>query len=129
MLHKNMSFCLESTLSGKYLVRVLQSAREQGYFIRMIYVFLETPEQCIQRIEVRVRSGGHFIPPEDVRRRFYRSAKNFWDIYRPLADEWFLYYNAGDSSEPVAFSVGHDVSYTIEDELSLAIFRKILSAL
>lgn len=48
---------------------------------------------CENRIKIRVLNGGHNIPKEDIIRRFYRSKKNFWNIYKNLVDEWNLFYN------------------------------------
>ena len=48
------------------------------------------------RIAARVRKGGHYIPDADVRRRYTRSKKNFWDMYAPIVDYWTLLYN-GDA--------------------------------
>ena len=38
--------------------------------MRLYYVGLNTPEDCLERIENRVRRGGHNIREEDVQRRF-----------------------------------------------------------
>ena len=54
---------------------------------------MDTPEICIERIKARVKKGGHFVPNEDVKRRFYRSVEKFDKIYKNLADTWILYYN------------------------------------
>ena len=39
--------------------------------------------------------GGHNIPSHDVRRRFLRAYGNFWSLYRPLADDWYIFDNSG----------------------------------
>ncbi|MFN0202245.1 MAG: AAA family ATPase [Bacteroidia bacterium] len=119
----NKSFVLESTLSGKYLVRVLKELHEKGYLIRFVYVFLESPSDCIQRIKLRVKLGGHFIPDEDVIRRYYRSKSNFWHIYKKLSDEWVLLYNsATESPQKVAVGVGEN--YLVELEPLFINFQK-----
>ena len=56
----------------------------------------QKPEVCIARIAARVRRGGHYIPDADVRRRYTRSKKNFWNLYAPMVDYWTLLYN-GDA--------------------------------
>lgn len=87
------SFAIETTLSGLVHVKTIARAKAAGYKVILIYVFLDNPEMCIARIKGRVKSGGHFIPDEDVRRRYKRSFHNFETIYKELADGWFLYYN------------------------------------
>jgi predicted ABC-type ATPase len=59
----------------------------------LIYTFVDTPDICIERIKDRVSKGGHFVPDEDVNRRFYRSIVNFINIYQKIVDAWILYYN------------------------------------
>ncbi|TAE13373.1 MAG: hypothetical protein EAZ95_11220 [Bacteroidetes bacterium] len=73
-LDNGTSFVLESTLSGNYLVKTIEKAKQQEYVIRIVYVFLENPHDCIQRIKLRVTLGGHFIPDEDVIRRYHKTS-------------------------------------------------------
>ena len=44
---------------------------------------------------MRVRQGGHAIPPEVIRRRFALGLRNFQDAYRPRVDHWQWYDNGG----------------------------------
>jgi len=37
--------------------------------------------------------GGHDVSEPDIRRRYFRSARNFLSLYRLLADEWRIYDN------------------------------------
>ena len=69
-LNKEISFTQETTLSGRKTEATAAQAKGQGYFVRLYYVGLDTPEECLQRIENRVKHGGHDIREEDVLRRF-----------------------------------------------------------
>ncbi len=64
---------------------------------------------CENRIKIRVLNGGHNIPKEDIIRRFYRSKKNFWNIYKNLVDEWNLFYNGNSEYILVAQYSNNDV--------------------
>ena len=99
---QNKSLLIESTLSGRYLQKLFETWRNQNYQITIIFLFVETPEILIERIAERVKKGGHFVPDEDVRRRFVRGKKNFWDVYKNLADSWSLFYNTNDSFRKIA---------------------------
>lgn len=105
---------VESTLSGLSLKKFLVKARANKFSISIFFVYLDSVELCVQRIAARVAKGGHHIPPEDVRRRYSRSNRNFWHLYKELADDWFLFLNAGDSFEQV--SNGDENGVTIVDE-------------
>ena len=94
LINEKRNFVVESTLSGKYLIKLIHEVKEKGYLVKIIYLFLHEPEVCINRIKERVLKGGHYVPDEDVIRRYYRSKKNFWTVYKQLADKWSLVYNS-----------------------------------
>lgn len=91
------------SLSGLSLRKWIGKARNLDYGIKIVFVYLDSPELCVQRIAARVARGGHYVPEDDVRRRFSRSNRNFWNAYKDLADKWSLFFNAGDNLEQVAF--------------------------
>lgn len=93
LLNSGKSFAIETTLSGKNHIKTIKKAKDLGYKVVLIYSYLNNPDFCENRIKVRVLSGGHDIPHDDIVRRFYRSKENFWNIYKDLADEWNLFYN------------------------------------
>lgn len=110
------SLLIESTLSGRYLEKFLKSLRDKNYRIYIIFLFADSPEILIERIAERVKKGGHFVPDEDVRRRFARGKENFLRIYKDLADKWFLYYNMEDNFQLI--STGEkDKAIAIDDSL------------
>jgi predicted ABC-type ATPase len=71
------SFLIETTLSGNGFRRTLLTAGQSGFSTSLVFVYLDSPETCLARIAERVRKGGHPVPEEDVRRRFWRSLQNF----------------------------------------------------
>ncbi len=101
---------LESTLAGRTLRHVIRNARDAGFTITIVYLFLDSPDVCVQRVHERVLKGGHSVPEVDIRRRFPRSIRNFWRLYRPLADHWVLVYNSGNQPVDVAVGTAEDVS-------------------
>jgi predicted ABC-type ATPase len=48
---------------------------------------------------MRVRQGGHNIPPEVIRRRFVSGMKNFRDVYRSRVDYWQWFDNSGPAPQ------------------------------
>ena len=104
-LKLNKSFAVESTLSGNNIARIIEKARKQDYKIILLYSFLQNITACIERVEKRVRNGGHNVPREDIVRRYYKSIIKFWDKYRYLVDEWNLFYNGYDYA-PIIVSFG-----------------------
>ena len=122
-LNKGESFVLESTLSGSYLKKVIQKAISLDYQIQIVYVFLKSPTDCIQRVKLRVQLGGHDVPNEDIIRRFYRSKINFWKEYKNLADEWFMFYNS-TTETVIRVAIGKKENCTIEQNYLFEEFFK-----
>lgn len=90
------SFSFETTMSGKTWLPVLRQAKTNGYDIVIYFVFLTSIEQCLARIDRRVKMGGHDIPVDAVHRRYQRCFANFWHDYRALANHWYLFDNSND---------------------------------
>lgn len=92
-MEKGVSFTQETTLSGNRTAVAARRAKELGYVIRLHYIGLNTVEDCLSRIQNRVKRGGHDIPPADVLRRFqsrfeavskvlhYCDSADFYDNY------------------------------------------------
>lgn len=93
---------VESTLSGKSLINYIDRAAEAGFETALNFVFLNSADACVARVAHRVRRGGHHVPEEDVRRRYQRSLKNFWNHYRFSVDNWMLYINSTEAYLDVA---------------------------
>jgi predicted ABC-type ATPase len=92
-----VDFSFESTLSGVSYARHLAKWKRQGYRIEIAYFRLKSPQLALRRIAARVRQGGHSVARADVLRRFERGWEHFVQLYRPLADEWAVYDNSGES--------------------------------
>lgn len=98
-LIRNESFAFETTLSGLTWAKFLKQAKRQNYRISIYFLYLKTVTQNLERIRLRVSMGGHNIPKEAVLRRQSRCFHNFWNIYRPLTDDWYLFDNS--STKPI----------------------------
>jgi len=104
-LKNNISFAVESTLSGNNILKIIEKAKIQNYKIILVYSFLQNCASCIERVRNRVENGGHDVPAEDIVRRYYKSIVRFWQQYRLLVDEWTLFYN-GFEYAPIVVSYG-----------------------
>ena len=79
LISKGQSFAIETTFSGNSERRLLFEAKDLGYSIRMYFITLENPQDCIDRVKNRVIDRGHNIDDKDILRRFMRSHTNFLD--------------------------------------------------
>jgi predicted ABC-type ATPase len=94
LLERRADFAFETTLASRTFAPFLRRARDADYHVHLIYVWLQSADLCIERVKERVRSGGHFVEDEIVRRRYERSLRNFFGLYQPLADDWRVYDNS-----------------------------------
>lgn len=95
-ISRNENFAFESTLSGRTWAHLLSEANHRGYEITIHFLFLKSVKTNIARIKSRVKQGGHNIPTASVIRRQPRCFQNFWDLYRPLAKDWYVFDNSGN---------------------------------
>lgn len=119
-IEQGKSCVIESTLSGRYLIKFIGRIKEQNYQTTLAFIFVDSPEISIERIAGRVKKGGHFVPEDDVRRRFVRGRRNFGNIYKNLVDRWSLVYNSQAGFREIAF--GEKDVFKITDENSFEEF-------
>jgi predicted ABC-type ATPase len=103
LAERGLDFGFETTLPGKTYVKLLQDMRKRGYLIHIFFLWITNVKLALERIELRIRNGGHHIPESIVRRRFDRSLPNFLRFYKPLADSWAIFDNSGDTPKIIAF--------------------------
>lgn len=87
-------FAFETTLSGRSYIPILKRLKQKGYAIHLFFLWIPSSQLALARIKDRVSEGGHDVPPEDVIRRFDRSIRNFFKIYKPLATGWMMFDNS-----------------------------------
>ena len=87
------SFAFETTLASRAYAVWLAELRRQGYEFHLVYLWLRSAELAVERVRQRTRLGGHDVAPEVVRRRYLKSVRNYFQLYRPLADSWGVYDN------------------------------------
>lgn len=94
-IQEEKNFVIESTLSGSFLEKHIEKLRNNGYTIDLFFVFLSSPDLCVERVKSRVALGGHDVPELDIRRRYTRGIKRFWKEYKYLCDHVYIFYNGG----------------------------------
>jgi predicted ABC-type ATPase len=103
---RQVSFGFETTLSGRSYLSLIQRLKKKGYRVHLFFLFVEGVKVALSRIKERVLKGGHDVPETVVRRRFDRSARNFFREYQPLVDSWYLFDNTGTKPVAIAFKKG-----------------------
>ena len=65
-LQECRNFIFETTGAAKIYEKYLNAAKEAGYEINLLFLWLSSSEQAIKRVALRVKQGGHNIPEEDT---------------------------------------------------------------
>lgn len=90
--HKQ-SFTFETVMSTDRNLNLLKRAKEQGYFIRCIYVLTADVNINIFRVESREAVGGHGVPEDKIRLR-YRKALDLIPELVKVCDVMHIYDNS-----------------------------------
>ena len=93
------SFAFETTMSSRSLAPWISRLAGSGYQVHILYLWLRTPELAVERVEERLRAGGHGVDSEVVKRRYTRGIANFFSLYGPIASTWAVYDNSS-TGEP-----------------------------
>ena len=102
LLPQMVDFAIETTLATRSYVQLVRRAQALGYRVHLLFFYLETEEQAIQRVAQRVINGGHSIQEEDIRRRFHRGIYNLINLYLPICDSVLVYNNVRTPAQIVA---------------------------
>lgn len=122
LLERNSDFAIETTLATRSLLGIIKEAKAKGYSVTLLYFWLSSPEMALERVRDRVKTGGHNIPDDVVRRRYYMGIKYFFETYSPICDRWVL----ADNSKPpfTVIAEGNSKLIYIKDDEK---YRKIRS--
>jgi predicted ABC-type ATPase len=121
-------FALETTLASRSLAPRIVRLRAEGYYIRLVFLFSPNPEFSVFRVASLVRSGGHGVPEETIRRRYRAGLLNFRDLHRPIVDRWVVYDNTREGEPRMIASGLASGDETIVDPALWARFRERLAS-
>jgi predicted ABC-type ATPase len=95
-IDERLDFAFETTLGGRTITKMLDSALSEGFDVRIWYVGLNSPDLHIARVKSRVAKGGHDIPSEKIRDRYDQSRYNLIQLL-PKLTELRVYDNSEDA--------------------------------
>ena len=100
LLNSGLDFAFETTLTTLSYLNTIKLAKEKGYSITLLYFWLNDVNLAIERVKTRVSEGGHNIPEEAIRRRYFRGIYNLTNKFNVLCNYWIVINN---SSRPFTF--------------------------
>lgn len=102
LVNEGKSFAIETTLSTRSYSKLIECVHKTGYKVQLLFFWLPTPDHAIERVSQRVKEGGHSIPIDVIRRRYYAGIDNLFNIYMPIVDSWMLIDNNNNPRTIVA---------------------------
>jgi predicted ABC-type ATPase len=115
-------FGFETTLAGRMHIKLIEDLRRWGYRINLFFLWLPSADAAVRRVAQRVSEGGHAVPDDVVRRRYASGLRNFFRLYSPRVDAWWLFDSARMPPSLVA-QTEHRITSAVDAEL-LARIRK-----
>jgi len=89
LLHQQLDFAIETTLTTKTYIQTIAKAKQLGYQITLLFFWLNDVELAIERVKVRVSEGGHNIPEDVIRRRYFKGIENLMP-FTSVSDYWLI---------------------------------------
>ena len=89
-------FCFETVMSTERNIRLLERAKQKGYFVRCYYILTADPMINVLRVKSRVESGGHDVPEAKVITRYDKALNLVKDLVK-ICDVCHIYDNSGST--------------------------------
>lgn len=102
LIINGIDFALETTLATRTHANVIKFAQENGYKVTLVFFWLNLPSLAVERVRMRVESGGHNIEEKTIRRRYDIGIKHLFSLYIPLCEYWMIINNSTLPPELVA---------------------------
>jgi predicted ABC-type ATPase len=102
LIERGEDFAFETTLATKSYLTFIRKAKQNGYFVSLVFFWLESPELAIERVNKRVAEGGHHIPEDVVRRRYKIGIESLLKLYFEEVDYLLVFDNTGPDPDLVA---------------------------
>lgn len=102
LIQSKQDFSFETTLSTRSFVKTIQIAKANGYFVTLIFFWLDSIDLAKDRVQRRVAEGGHNIEPSVIERRYVSGIKNLFNLYSEEVDSILIYDNSSLNPELIA---------------------------
>lgn len=125
-LRSRHDIVLETTLSGRTILKRLALAKEHDYTIHLTFIGTSSATLNIGRIDTRTYLGGHAISAEDVQRRWSKALINL-PTALALSDTGLVLDNSEDDEHRFTrvakiqrgeVTIGEDIPDWLEEPLS-----------
>jgi predicted ABC-type ATPase len=78
----NENFAFETNFVADDPLFSMYQFKQAGYETHLIFLGMNSVEECIQRVSLRVKTGGHKVPEESIIYNYKTGYKNLYKYYR-----------------------------------------------
>ena len=94
LIRDEESFAFETTCSGRSHLSLLRECKAACWRVTLLFLWLPSPQLALDRVARRVQTGGHFVAPAIIIRRYWAGLANMRELYLPMADLAAIYDNS-----------------------------------
>jgi len=124
LIDSKTDFAFETTLSTRSFKKTIEKAKKNGYYVSVIFFWLESFDLAKSRVLKRVAEGGHNIAPNVIERRYKNGLKNLFNHYLNSIDYLMIYDNSNVNSELIAEKeIGQE--FVIYDDIKFDLIKRL----
>lgn len=112
LIESGVSFSIETVFSDSRKLALVSELKNQGYRIYVVWMGTENPSINAERALKRQEEGGHFVPPDKIQSRYYKSMQNLSKLIE-ISDSAIVIDN---SIEPYVVIQRSNGCYNIEEK-------------
>lgn len=98
LLLQGERFSFETVFSHSSKIDIMREAVNAGYKVYLYFVSTESPAINVFRVQARKAKGGHDVPADKIKSRYYRSLDLLYEASQ-LAYQAFFFDNSVDDEE------------------------------
>ncbi len=102
LIDQEVDFAIETTLTTKSYMKMILKAKERGYYVSLIFLWLNDVRLALARVRTRVREGGHSIPEDVIKRRYKKGIRNLVHLFMEAVDLWAIFDNSMNPYQVIA---------------------------
>ena len=125
LIDSNQDFSFETTLSTKSFINTIENVKSKGYYVTLIFFWLESIQLAKDRVQKRVSEGGHNIESNVIERRYKAGIKNLFKLYFDKVDSLLIYDNSKAKSELIAEKEIENELFTIHNSQKFNALKNI----
>jgi predicted ABC-type ATPase len=76
-LNNKIDFTIETNFRDAGLMNTITRFKENDYIVSIVYIGLGDVKQSMDRVNARVKGGGHFVDTSSIRYNYFEGLKNF----------------------------------------------------